>query len=55
MIPFMAEFCLILFGSISAVRIKRQGESGNPCLTPLEGLDQPVVKPLFKAALSMSM
>ena len=35
--------------------IHRYGESGHPCLTPLEGLNQSVAKPLFKAALSMSM
>ena len=55
LIPFMIEFCLILFDSISAVKINRYGESGHPCLTPLEGLNQSVAKPLFKAALSMSM
>ena len=44
LIPFMIDFCLILFDSISAVRINRYGESGHPCLTPL-------AKPLFKAAL----
>ena len=49
LIPFMIEFCLILFDSISAVRINRYGESGHPCLTPLEGLNQSVAKPLFKA------
>ena len=46
---------LFYFVSISAVKINRYGESGHPCLTPLEGLNQSVAKPLFKAALSMSM
>ena len=54
LIPIMVEFCLILFDSIS-VRINRYGESGHPCLTPLEGLNQFVASPLFKAVLSMSM
>ena len=49
LIPF------ILLDSVSAVKINRYGESGRPCLTPLEGLNQSVAKPLFKAALSMSM
>ena len=54
LIPFMIDFCLILFDSISAVRINRYGESGH-CLAPLEGLNKSVAKPLFKAALSLSM
>ena len=39
LIPLMIELCLILFDSISAVKINRYGESGHPCLTPLEGLN----------------
>ena len=48
LIPFKIEFCLILFDSISAVRINRYGESGHSCLTPLERLNQSVAKPLFR-------
>ena len=55
LIPLMVEFCLILLDSISAVKINRHRESGHPCLTPLEGINQSVAKPLFKAGLYMSM
>ena len=55
LIPLMVEFCFILLDSVSAVKINRYGESGHPCLTPLESLNQSVAKPLFKADLSMSM
>ena len=56
LIRFMIDFWLILFDGISAVvRINRYGESGHPYLTPLEGLNQSVAKPLFKVALSTSM
>ena len=51
----MVEFCSILLDSISAVKINRYGESGHPCLTPLDDLNQSVAKPLFKGPLSMSM
>ena len=40
----------MLFDSISADMINRYGESGHPCLFPLEGLNQSVAKPLFKVA-----
>ena len=51
LIPFMIEFCLILFDRISAVMINRYGETGHPCLTPLEGFNQSVAKPFYRKAI----
>ena len=39
LIPLTRESCRILLAKISAPNIKRYGERGQPCLTPLEGLN----------------
>ena len=53
LIPLTRLFCRILAAKISTPRTKRYGESGHPCLTPLEGLNHLVTKPLFKTAVSV--
>ena len=54
-IPFAFSLCLILLDSNSAVSIKRQGDRGQPYLTPVEGLIQLVENPSLRIALSTSV
>ena len=47
-IPLMLWLALIAFPKISTDRIKRYGERGQPCLTPLCSLKKLLDQPLFK-------
>ena len=44
---------LIVSASISTQRIKRYGERGQSCLTPLSSLKKSLDQPLFKIQLSV--
>ena len=49
--PFKVELWMATWMDLlrpSAIRMKRKGESGSPCLMPLEGLNVEVGMPLSK-------
>ena len=50
---FILGSCRVLLDNNSAERINRNGKRGHPCRTPLESLNQFVVKPLFNVAVSI--
>lgn len=52
-IPLIFLFFLIVSANISTQRIKRYGEKGQPCLTPLSSLKKPLDQPLFWMQLSV--
>ena len=51
--PLMFLFCRIVSASISTQRIKRYGERGQPCLTPLSSLKKLLDQPLLRMQLSV--
>ena len=51
--PLMFLFCRIVTASISTQRIKKYGERGKPCLTPLSGLKKLLDQPLLRMQLSV--
>ena len=52
-IPFMFRLHLIAFAKISTDSMKRYGERGQPCLTPLCGLKKLLDHPMFRTQLSV--